>query len=502
MNKIANANTAIALCNATLDALPGTVQRPTYDRAALRPGILHIGVGNFHRAHQAWYLHRLMQDGQAHDWAIIGAGVRPGDSAMRTRLQAQDHLTTLIELDPEGMAVEVTGAMIDFLPVEDDNAALIAVLSDPAIRIVTLTVTEGGYFIDPATGGLATEHSDIVHDVANPGTPRTAFGAIVAGLRARRAAGHGPFTVQSCDNLQGNGDIARQTVVGLAQAQDPELAAWITAHGAFPNSMVDCIVPATGPDALAQVRALGINDTAPVTHESFRQWVIEDAFCAGRPDWDRVGATFTSDVHAFESMKIRMLNAGHQLLANAGELLGIETIAGCMADADVAGFFARVQNAEIAAHVAAVPGMSPQAYTTLISRRFANPKIHDTTRRVAFDGLSRHQGFLHPIIADARATGTPLEGLALAEALWARMCAGSREDGGQIEPNDPQWDALQATALAARNAPDVWLTAYGPEADDARFSAAFAAALGSLWRDGTRATLQAYLSAPSDSDAL
>ncbi|MCC1494294.1 mannitol dehydrogenase family protein [Cognatishimia sp. F0-27] len=483
----------ISLSNATLGDLPETVLRPTYDRAALKPGIVHIGLGNFHRAHQAWYLHRLMQQGLAHDWAIIGAGVRAGDAMMRDRLLAQDCLTTLIELDPKGMSVEVAGAMIDFLPVEPDNAALIACISDPTIRIVSLTVTEGGYFIDPANGGLDLNHPDIQHDIANPQTPCTAFGAIVAGLRARRAAGHLPFTVQSCDNLQGNGAITRLAVVTLAERQDPELARWISEEGAFPNSMVDCIVPATGPQELSLARSLGIEDTAPVTHENYRQWVIEDDFCAGRPEWDRIGATFTNDVHSYEAMKIRMLNAGHQLLANAGELLSLTTIAECMSDPDVSAFFDRVQREEIAPQVAAVPGTDPLDYVSLISGRFANPEIHDTTRRVAFDGLSRHAGFLHPTIKDALAAGQSVNGLALAEALWARMCAGHREDGSVIEPNDPDWTTLQIRALAAKDTPETWLEAYGDFAADAVFREAFSDALTRVWSEGTRATIQAYL---------
>ena len=260
-----------------------------------------------------------MQEGRAQDWAILGAGVRPYDANMRDRLLAQDCLTTLIELAPDSRSAEVTGAMTGYLPIEDGNGPLIRAMAEPRIRIVGLTVTEGGYFIDGATGGLDTRHPDIVHDAAHPDRPRTAFGAMVAALRLRRDAGQGPFSGLSCDNLRGNGAILRQTVVELARLSDPGLADWIDAEAAFPNSMVDSIVPATGPAELSLVREMGIDDAAPVTHENFRQWVIEDAFCAGRPDWDRAGATFTDDVHGYEMMKIRILNAGHQLLANAGE---------------------------------------------------------------------------------------------------------------------------------------------------------------------------------------
>lgn len=492
-----HATQPVRLCNANLDHLPEGIAKPGYDRSALRPGIVHIGLGNFHRAHQAWYLHRLMQMGLAHDWAIIGAGVRPNDAVMRERLLAQDCLSTLIELDPNGTTAEITGSMIDFLPVEEDNAALIAKMSEPAIRIVALTVTEGGYYRN-ASGGLDFDHPDIQHDAANPDRPRTAFGAIVAALRARRAAGVPPFTGQCCDNLQDNGNVLRETVVGLAGLSDPDLAAWISENASFPNAMVDCIVPATGPGERAFVQELGVDDAAPVTHENFRQWVIEDKFCAGRPSWENVGATLTDDVHSYEAMKIRMLNAGHQVLANVGELLGVDTIAACMADLDIMAFFRKVEEEEIAPYVAPVPGMTPMQYLDLISARFANPKIHDTTRRVAFDGSSRHPGFVLPILRDALAQDGRIEGLALTEALWARMCAGTRDDGSQIEANDPHWEGLTACAQAAKDEPALWLaqsSIYDDLGEDERFATAFVDKLNALWRDGSRAVLKAYLSA-------
>jgi mannitol 2-dehydrogenase len=495
MNDMTRDQQTVRLSNATLADLPDGIARPSYDRSKLTPGIVHIGLGNFHRAHQAWYLHRLMQQGDALDWAIIGAGVRPPDSAMRDKLLTQDCLNTLIELDPSGMSAEVTGAMIDFLPVEPDNASLIAELSKPAIRIVSLTVTEGGYYQTP-TGALDTDHADIQHDAAHPDRPKTAFGAIVAALKNRRAAGHPPFTGQCCDNLRHNGDILAQTVIGLARMSDPTLADWIAANSTFPNAMVDCIVPATGPNELALVQNLGIDDAAPVTHENFRQWVIEDKFAAGRPPWEKVGATLTDNVHVYEAMKIRVLNAGHQVVANAGELLSCPTIASTMQDPDIAAFFRKVETDEITPYVAPVPGMTPAAYLDLIVDRFANPEIHDTTRRVAYDGTARHPGFLHPILNDALAADGGIDGLALTQALWCHMCAGTRDDGSQIEPNDPNWDALTKVAQAAKTDPALWLaqeTIYGDLADNDRFAKAFAHWLTRLTKNGTRATLQAYL---------
>jgi mannitol 2-dehydrogenase len=484
------------LSDKTLALLPDTVKRPAYDRATLTAGIVHIGLGNFHRAHQAWYLHRLMNEGLAQDWAIVGAGVRPSDEVMRQKLAAQDYLSTLIELDPAGRSAEVIGPMIDYVPVEDGNGPLIARMAQPDIRIVALTVTEGGYFIDPATGGFDAQHADIVHDAANPDRPRTAFGAMVAALKRRRDAGIGPFTGMCCDNLQHNGDVLRQTVVSLARLSDPELAGWIDATCTFPNAMVDCIVPATGPNEIALAREFGIDDASPVTHENFRQWVIEDSFCAGRPDWDKAGATFTDDVHAFERMKIRMLNGGHQVICDLGELLSVETISGIMAHAGIRAVFERVQREEIMPHVEAVQGFTPEQYLDLLLERFGNPMIVDTTRRVAFDGSSRHPGFVLGSIRDGLAAGTPVEGLALVEAAWARMCHGTREDGSTIEPNDPFWDDLQATAREAKTNPRAWLEqrqTYGDLADAPRFADAFEKWLKMIWAEGTAAAMDAYL---------
>ena len=257
---------AVKLTQDTLDELPQNVAVPAYDRSALTPGILHIGVGNFHRAHQAVYLDRLFNLGRDRDWAVIGAGVLPGDAAMRHRLKAQDCLSTVIELAPAGLDARVCGAMIDF--VDTDARALVAALCRPDIRIVSLTITEGGYFIDAMTGGFNLQSEDIRHDIAFPDDPRTVFGMLVASLRQRRDAGLPPFTVMSCDNLPENGDVTRNAVVGLATAVDPQFGAWIMHNVAFPNGMVDCITPATSDQERAMVRdTFGVADAAPVTCE-------------------------------------------------------------------------------------------------------------------------------------------------------------------------------------------------------------------------------------------
>jgi len=488
------------LSNTTLADLPEGVLLPTYDRAALRPGIVHIGVGNFHRAHQAWYLHRLMQLGKAQNWAIIGAGVRDFDSGQRAKLAAQDYLTTLIELDPSGTSAEVIGSMIDYVPIADGNQPLIRQLTDPNIRIVSLTVTEGGYYLDPADKRFSPTHPDIQFDAAHTDQPRTVFGAIVAALKLRRDTGVAPFTCMSCDNLPGNGRILKEVVIGLAQLSDPELARWIDAQVCFPNSMVDCIVPATGAKELTLVRDLGIDDQVPVTHENFRQWVIEDDFCAGRPPFEVVGVTLSDRVHDFEAMKLQLLNGGHQIVANPAEILGISTISEAMDHLMLKGLFRSIALNEISPHINPVPNCSPSQYVDLVDARFSNPAIVDTVRRVAFDGSNRHTGALLPLIRQALAVGAPIEGLALSQALWARMCTGRREDGSTIAANDPAWEQLSAAAKKAEQHPQAWLEQrqyYGAIADHPGFCAAFTDWLTRLHCDGVEATISTYLQGKS-----
>lgn len=486
----------LKLSSQTLHELPSNVLRPSYDRSLLKPGIVHIGLGNFHRAHQSWYLHRLMQMGEAMDWAIIGAGVRPYDKEQRKKLKDQDCLTTLVDLHPNKTSAEVVGSMIDYVPIETGNGSLIKQMANPSICIVALTVTEGGYYIDSVSKEFDDKHPDIMHDAKNPNKPKTAFGAIVAALKIRRDRGIGPFTGQSCDNLQGNGNILRQTIVSLARLSNPELANWINEKCTFPNSMVDCIVPATGPKEISFSKEFGIDDAVPVTHENFRQWVIEDNFCAGRPDWNKVGAIFSDNVHGFEIMKIRILNGGHQIIANAAEVIGITTISDAMANKTIVSFLRNVVSNEIMPHVVPVENMTPVSYLELIEQRFSNPKIVDTIKRVAFDGSSRHTGFIIPSIQDGLNKDMSVSGLALVEAVWARMCDGARENGTIIEANDPFWDELQACAKVTRSNPIAWLemkNIYGELSNADPFASEFIKWINLIWRDGVEATLQVYL---------
>ncbi|MGB7269983.1 MAG: mannitol dehydrogenase family protein [Albidovulum sp.] len=488
----------IRLNTTNLARLPKGITPPAYARAGLSPGIVHIGCGNFHRAHQAVYLDDLFALGLGHDFAILGAGVRPADAGMRDQLCAQDYLSTVIELAPGGaQTARIIGAMTGFVPVAKGNAALIAAMAEPAIKIVSLTVTEGGYYIDPTTGTFSPAHPDVQADAANPDAPDTAFGAIIAALRLRRSANLMPFTVMCCDNIPHNGHVTRDAVVGLCRLSDPLFADWIAQNVAFPNSMVDRITPATGTREIALAAAMGIDDAAPVTCEPFRQWVMEDNFPAGRPELERVGVTFTPHVDLYETMKIRILNGGHAIIAYPAGLQNIEFAHQAMADPLIRAFLDRVLGAEVLPHVPAVPGQNLEDYKRLIIERFSNPKIADTVRRLCLDGSNRQPKFILPALQDGLAAGTDVAGLTLLSAIWCRYCFGTTEDGFEIPANDPNWQQLTKRANAARTAPVEWLKmteVYGDIADNAAFVASFSAALQAVWQDGSKAAINAYLS--------
>jgi mannitol 2-dehydrogenase len=496
LNSVTSNKKPLPLNENNLESIQSTVLKPNYIRSNLSAGILHIGVGNFHRAHLSWYLHRLMQKDLAKDWAIIGSGITQYDVKMREGLQAQDFLTTLIELDPEGnQSCEVVGPMIGYVPVEKNNQKLIIAMSDSNIRIVSLTVTEGGYFLDE-NGDFNLKHPDIIHDINNPDIPKTVFGVIVSALKNRKKNNIGPFTGLSCDNLMQNGNKLKQAIIGIAKEQDLELSEWINQNCTFPNAMVDCIVPRTGEIEIDIVRNLGIEDLAPVSHEDFRQWVIEDKFCKGRPPWEKVGVQFSDNVHGYEDQKIRILNGGHQILANAAELLNIETVRDAMKNKMIVSLLEKIEKDEIIPHIKPVPGYTPLEYYELIASRFSNPSIQDTTRRVAFDGSSRHAGFLVPSIKDGIKHNISIIGLSLAEALWARMCEGTREDGSIIEPNDPHWEKLNACAKKSKENPLEWLEQleiYGDTSKDDKFRDYFSKWLKMIYQEGVENTLNEYL---------
>lgn len=487
---------ATKLSAGSLGVLAGRAAVPAYTAADLTAGIVHFGVGNFHRAHEAVYLDALFNQGLGRDWGLVGAGVRPADEQMRRALAAQDWLTTVVEQEADRSTARITGAMLDFLPAGNAPASIDR-LADPAIRIVSLTITEGGYYIDPATQAFNRAHPDIVRDAEHLATPKTVFGLLLAGLRRRREAGVAPFTVLSCDNIPGNGHVAESAVTGLAELVHPELARWVKSHVAFPNSMVDRITPATTDrERHILAESFGIEDNWPVFCEAFRQWVVEDVFPAGRPPLEQAGVQFVADVAPFELMKIRILNGGHAAIAYPAALMDIHFVHEAMQEELVRGLLDRLEHEEIIPVVPPVPDTSLKAYYRQVAERFANPAIGDTIPRLCLDGANRQPKFILPSVRDRLAAGGSVTGLALVSALWCRYCHGETDSGRTIAPNDAAWDRLQPLARAARHAPQAWLgmsDIFGELAGHPAYVAAFGAALGSLWSIGTRATLGRYL---------
>jgi len=487
----------IQLSRDAFKELSETAAVPSYDPSDLKAGIVHFGVGNFHRAHQAVYLDDLFNLGIDHDWGLVGAGVRQADEGMRQKLMAQDWLTTVVEQEADVSTARVTAPMIDHMKIGDSHA-IVAKLGDPAIKIVSLTITEGGYYIDPATQRFDPTHPDIAADAKDLLTqPRTVFGLILAGLKRRRDHGVEPFTVMSCDNIPGNGHVTQNAVVGLAKLIYPELAAWVSANVAFPNGMVDRITPATT-DRERNLLAenFGIADNWPVFCESFRQWVLEDNFPAGRPALEKVGVQFVPDVAPFEHMKIRILNGGHATIAYPAALMDIHFVHEAMENNLVRGFLEKVERDEIIPIVPPVPNTDLNDYFKLIGRRFSNPKIGDTISRLCLDGSNRQPKFILPSASDRLKAGQSVTGLALVSAFWCRYCYGETDSGKAIAPNDPSWTRLTAEAKRAKDNPRAWLEMtdiFGELSRDPSYVDAFSHALNTIWSIGTKSTLEAYL---------
>ncbi len=421
-----------------LPLLATAVARPSYDPAQLRQGIVHIGVGGFHRAHQAAYTDALMNRGEALDWAICGAGLRSDDRAMHDALAAQDYLYTLYELgDQPDTEVRVIGAISGMLLAEDGAEALLEKLAEPAIRIVSLTITEGGYCIDDGSGEFLAELPLVRHDLANPRTPRGVFGFLCEALRRRRDTGVPAFTVMSCDNLPHNGEVARKALLAFAERLDPGLARWIATHVSFPNAMVDRITPMTSPAHRRQLaQRHDVEDAWPVVCEPFVQWVLEDRFSAGRPAWEKVGVQFTDDVTPYEEMKIGLLNGSHLALTYLGFLRGYRFVHETLGDPLLRRYVRAFMDRDVAPLLAPVPGIDLERYKDSLVERFANRAIADQLERVCSDGSSKFPKFIVPTANRLIAAGRPLERVgsttACADTASAKPCArySANDSGG------------------------------------------------------------------------
>ncbi|NHW99467.1 mannitol dehydrogenase family protein [Pseudomonas koreensis] len=428
-----------------LHRLAPEVQLPAYNLSDTRQGIAHIGVGGFHRAHQAYYTDALMNTGQALDWAICGVGLRAEDRRARDDLKEQDYLFTLFELgDSDDIGVRVIGAIRDMLLAEDGAQALIDKLADPQIRIVSLTITEGGYCIDDSNGEFMAHLPQIQHDLANPQTPKTVFGFLCAALEKRRGAGTPAFTIMSCDNLPHNGAVTRKALLAFATLRDPGLRDWIEQNVSFPNAMVDRITPMTSTAHRLQLADKhAVDDNWPVVCEPFVQWVLEDKFVNGRPAWEQVGVQFTDDVSPYEEMKIKLLNGSHLALTYLGFLKGYRFVHETMNDPLFVRYMRAYMDLDVTPQLAPVPGIDLTDYKNTLVARFSNQAIADQLERVCSDGSSKFPKFTIPTINRLIADGKETRRAALVVAAWALYLKGVDENGDTYGIPDPRAEFCQ-----------------------------------------------------------
>ncbi|MBP5942947.1 MULTISPECIES: mannitol dehydrogenase family protein [unclassified Pseudomonas] len=435
-----------------LNRLATEVQLPAYSLSDTRQGIAHIGVGGFHRAHQAYYTDALMNTGEALDWAICGVGLRAEDRRARDDLKEQDYLFTLFELgDSDDTEVRVIGAIRDMLLAEDGAQALIDKLADPQIRIVSLTITEGGYCIDDSNGEFMAHLPQIQHDLAHPGAPITVFGFLCAALEKRRGAGTPAFTIMSCDNLPHNGAVTRKALLAFATLRNTGLRDWIEQNVSFPNAMVDRITPMTSTAHRLQLADKhAVDDAWPVVCEPFVQWVLEDKFVNGRPAWEKVGVQFTDDVSPYEEMKIKLLNGSHLALTYLGFLKGYRFVHETMNDPLFVRYMRAYMDLDVTPQLAPVPGINLDEYKDTLVARFSNQAIADQLERVCSDGSSKFPKFTIPTINRLIADGRETRRAALVVAAWALYLKGVDENGDTYSIPDPR--AVFCQALVADDA--------------------------------------------------
>ncbi|HTX81023.1 MAG TPA: mannitol dehydrogenase family protein [Streptosporangiaceae bacterium] len=476
------------------DRLPA----PAYDRDRVTPGVVHFGVGGFHRAHQAMYHDRMMNDGAPLHWGICGVGVMAADRRMQHALDAQDGLYTLVLKHSDGTyEPRVIGSIVEYLFAPDDPEAVIARMTSESTRIVSLTITEGGYNISDVTGEFDAGNPEVIHDLEPDAEPRTTFGLITEALRRRRKRGLAPFTIMSCDNLQGNGHLARRVFTAFARLREPDLSEWVEREVRFPDSMVDRITPVTTDADRAEIRdRFGIDDRWPVFCEPFTQWVLEDSFAGTRPPYEEAGVQLVADVAPYELMKLRLLNASHQAMCYFGYLCGYRLVHEAAQDPLFKAFLLGYMNVEAAPTLAPVPGVDLDSYKHTLIARFCNANIRDTIARLCAQSSDRIPKWLLPVVRQQLATGGEIRRSAAVVASWARYAEGVDELGQPIEVVDRFGNTLMQLARSQYTDPDAFIAnrqLFGDLVEDERFVAAYRSALASLHLRGARATLESLI---------
>ncbi|CAI6332915.1 unnamed protein product [Periconia digitata] len=470
---------------------------PTYQRKNVKQGIVHVGVGGFHRAHLAYYVDTLLEQFKLKDWSICGVDLLPFAAPMRDALGKQDNLYTLIECGTEASSARVVGSITDYLFAPDSSEAVIAKMASPDTHIVSMTVTESGYYVNENTHELMEDHPDIAHDLAGGQPPRTVFGYLYNAMARRYEAGLRPFTVMSCDNMQKNGDISRNMLIAYARRQNPEIADWIAQNGAFPNSMVDRITPRTNDIDKTDLAAnFGVVDEWPVVTETFNQWVLEDNFSDGRPPFEKAGVQVVPNVHKveeYELIKLRLLNASHSAMGYAGSLAGFTYIHEVIGNPIYRQYVYNMMQEEVKPLLPAIPGVSVDDYCNTLLNRFSNPTLKDELPRICLGGSGKIPQFIMPSIAEQIVAGGPLRRLTLCAAAWFRYNRGINDAGVEFHLDDPMAKELQPMA---RDSPISLLevkSLFGDDLrDDERFVTELKAALHSLETDGAMKSIEKY----------
>lgn len=481
------------LSASTLSRLPSVVLRSRYDRSAVKSSIVHIGVGGFFRAHQAVYADELLENGGDPRWGYCGVGLLPQDRRMYDVLRSQDHLYTVVARSKGQSQARIVRSLVDYLFAPDNSESVFEKIAAPETEIVSLTITEGGYYINGATGGFDVEHPDIKHDLENPSSPRCTFGYLAAALERRRLQGGTPITLMSCDNIQGNGDLFKRHFTAFAELYSAPLARWLEKNCTFPNTMVDRITPATTDKDRAWVKeTYQIDDGWPVVTETFRQWVVEDHFALGRPRWETCGVQITTDVASYEKIKLRVLNGSHQALCYIGMLLGYTYVHEALNDPGVLALVRQFMVREVAPVLSAAPGMDLAVYQDQVVERFLNEAIADRLSRISIYGSSGIPQFLLPTIQDQIQRGGPIELASFVIASWLRALDGCDDQGRELALLDPKRSSLAPIAKAARLDPKTFSfppELFGRLATEARFCDCVRTSLADFNRLGARNAL-------------
>ncbi|MEO9893045.1 mannitol dehydrogenase family protein [Aurantibacter sp.] len=478
----------IPLNQNNLSKLKNRLKVPTYERSPIKIGVVHIGVGGFHRAHQAYYLHQLHEQFGATDWGICGIGLREADRKIYTIFKKQDSLYSLIIKHPNGeINSEVIGSILDFDFGVDAPEAVVNRMAHVDTKIVSLTITEGGYNFNPSTGEFDFENKDIQHELKNPNEPITVYGFLTAALRKRRDENLPAFTIMSCDNIEHNGDVARKMVLAFARRQDPELAEWITQEVSFPNSMVDRITPVTTPEDIAYlVDTYAVQDEWPVTCEPFIQWVVEDNFSNGRPELEKVGVQFVPDVKPYEKMKLRLLNAGHSVIGILGAIHGHNTINACMEDPLFVTYLRAFMDTEASPVLDEVKGINLESYKDSLEERFANPNIKDSVARICSESSAKLPKFLIATIHENLESGGNIKLATLIIVAWCYYHDKTIDEKGRpIEIIDAQTSELHKAAKLTNQDPLAFIkqeSLFGNLAQNERFASTYSSLVKNVYK--------------------